>query len=80
MITQSLTPIGCLMGAVFADYIFEPFMETSSALQEICSKIVGLGKGAGMGLMFVMAGLIGIIIIICLMRNANIKTLGNDIK
>jgi MFS family permease len=75
MITQSLTPMGCLIGAVLADYVFEPFMKKSGVIQNVCSIIVGTGKGAGMGLMFVIAGLIGIVIIACLMNDKNIRVL-----
>lgn len=75
MITQSLTPVGCLLGAVLADYVFEPFMKQSGGIQYICGAIVGTGSGAGMGLMFVMAGLIGIVITVCFMNNKNIRAL-----
>lgn len=57
MITQSLTPVGCFVGALLADYIFEPFMRTMGFFQKICGGVVGQGKGAGMGLMFVLAGI-----------------------
>ncbi len=75
MITSSLSPLGCFIGAVLADYVFEPFMQNTGTLQEILNKIVGNGKGAGMGLMFVIAGAMGIIIIIFFRNNHNIKTL-----
>lgn len=77
MITQGLTPIGCIAGAVLADYVFEPFMKKSGGIQRICSIIAGTGNGAGMGLMFVLAGFIGIVIIACSMNNPNIKALEN---
>lgn len=75
MITSSLTPLGCLLGAVLADYVFEPFMQNTGAVQKIVGGIVGTGKGAGMGLMFVAAGAIGIIIVIILGNNNYIKRL-----
>jgi MFS family permease len=80
MITQSLTPMGYLIGAALADYVFEPFMKKSGVIQNVCSIIVGTGNGAGMGLMFVIAGLIGIVIIVCLMNNQNIRVLGKRDK
>lgn len=75
MITSSLSPLGCFIGAILADYVFEPFMQNTGTLQEIFSKIVGNGKGAGMGLMFVMAGVLGIIIIIFFRNSHDIRTL-----
>lgn len=78
MITSSLAPLGCLLGAVLADYVFEPFMQQAGALQGILSRIVGSGKGAGMGLMFVTAGAVGVIITLCLSNNRNIKALEEE--
>lgn len=75
MITSSLSPLGCLLGAVLADYIFEPFMQKSGTLQDILGKVVGNGSGAGMGLMFVLAGAAGIIITIFLSNSNSIRTL-----
>ena len=40
MITQVLAPIGYLLGALLADYIFEPFMQTSGSLKKVFEKIV----------------------------------------
>lgn len=75
IITQSLAPVGCIIGAALADHAFEPFMQKDGALQKIFGKIVGHGKGAGMGLMFVIAGAVGIIITVFLRNNRNIKAL-----
>lgn len=75
MITSSLSPLGCLPGAVLADCMFEPFMQKSGTLQDILGKIVGNGSGAGMGLMFVLAGTAGIIITIFLCNSGSIRTL-----
>ena len=75
IITSSLAPIGYLLGAILADYVFEPFMQSTGKLQNILSKLVGSGKGAGMGLMFVIAGMFGIIISILLSNNHHIKSL-----
>ena len=80
MITSSLTPLGCLLGAVLADYVFEPFMQNTGNVQKIIGRIVGTGKGAGMGLMFAAAGLIGIIVIIILGNNSYIKRLDKTNK
>lgn len=75
MITQSLAPLGYLLGAVLADYVFEPFMQQTGRLQEMCMPLVGSGKGAGMGLMFVIAGAAGIVILLFLRNNRYMKEL-----
>lgn len=75
MITQILAPIGYMLGAILADYVFEPFMKQQGTLQNVFSKIVGDGAGSGIGLIFVLAGLTGIIITLCLYNNQKIRTL-----
>lgn len=45
------------------------------SLQSLLGRITGTGKGAGMGLIFVMVGMIGIILIILLGNNHNIRDL-----
>ncbi len=75
MITSGLAPLGYILGAILADCVFEPFMQGTGRLQSLLGRITGTGKGAGMGLMFVMAGVIGIILIILLGNNHNIRDL-----
>lgn len=73
IITSSLTPLGYIIGSILADYMFEPFMQGKGKVQNILSGLVGSGKGAGMGLMFVIAGMLGIIISILLYNNYHIN-------
>ena len=55
-------PIALLLGGVLADKVFEPFMLTDSPTQQILSGLFGTGKGAGIGLMFFIVGIAGILI------------------
>ena len=47
------------VGGLLADRAFEPLMRGSSALARTMSPLVGSGPGAGMGLMFVLFGILG---------------------
>ena len=55
-------PIALLLGGLLADKVFEPFMLTDSPTQQILSGLFGTGKGAGIGLMFFIVGIAGILI------------------
>ena len=55
-------PIALLLGGLLADKVFEPFMLTDSPMQQILSRLFGTGKGAGIGLMFFIVGIPGILI------------------
>jgi len=47
------------LSGVLADRVFEPLMSGTSALSRALVPVVGRGPGAGMGLMFVLFGLLG---------------------
>ena len=55
-------PIALLLGGLLADKVFDPFMLTDSPTQQILSGLFGTGKGAGIGLMFFIVGIAGILI------------------
>lgn len=75
MVTGMLRPVGYLLGALLADYVMEPFMRTEGSLQRFFSVFVGTGNGAGTGLIFVLAGLCGIAVVLCFIRNKAICAL-----
>ena len=55
-------PPALLLGGLLADTVFEPFMRTDSPAQRMLSGFFGTGKGAGIGLMFFVAGIVGMLI------------------
>jgi MFS family permease len=57
MIANLSTPLALILGGTLADYVFEPAMQAEGNLAPIFGGLVGLGDGAGMGLMFVCIGL-----------------------
>lgn len=75
MLAQILTPCGYFLGAVLADYVFEPLMLGNNRFRNIFVRIVGTGKGSGISLLFVFAGLLGIILTLLFRNNKNIKSL-----
>lgn len=75
LITQALTPLGFLGGGIMADYIFEPLVKKMSSSENIITFFVGRQNGSGIGLIFVVAGLIGIVTLTILKCNPTIKQL-----
>ena len=55
-------PPALLLGGLLADKVFEPFMMTDSPAQRVLSGLFGTGKGAGIGLMFFIIGIAGMLI------------------
>jgi MFS family permease len=58
LIAQISTPVSTLIAGPLADYVFEPAMMEGGSLAGTFGWLVGKGPGAGMGLMFVIAGLL----------------------
>ena len=55
-------PPALLLGGLLADTVFEPFMMTDSPAQQALSGLFGTGKGAGIGMMFFVIGIAGMLI------------------
>ncbi|MEA5574017.1 MFS transporter [Calothrix sp. UHCC 0171] len=58
-------PIAYLVAGPLADKIFEPLMSANGLLAGSMGKIIGIGTGRGIGLMFILMGLITMLITIC---------------
>ena len=62
LIAWLVTPLSRLAAGPLADYVFEPAMMPSGSLAAVFGWLVGTGPGAGMGLMFVVVGVIGALV------------------
>jgi len=60
LIAQVTSPLGVLIAGPLADFLFEPAMRSQSALSALFGNVVGVGPGAGIALMFVFAGMLGV--------------------
>jgi len=62
MIAQIGAPVSMLLAGSFADRVFEPLMMQGGSWVPLFSWLVGTGPGAGMSLMFVIAGALGMLV------------------
>ena len=62
VISQLAVPVSMLLSGSLADNVFEPAMMPGSNWAHIFGILVGTGPGAGMSLMFVIAGALGILV------------------
>jgi DHA3 family macrolide efflux protein-like MFS transporter len=62
LIAQISAPVAMLLAGPMADYLFEPGMAVGGPLTDIFGGVVGAGPGAGMALMFVITGILGILV------------------
>jgi DHA3 family macrolide efflux protein-like MFS transporter len=63
LISQSMMPLAFLISGPLADYVFEPLMREGGMLANTwIGALLGTGPGRGIGLMFVISGLLGVIV------------------
>ena len=55
-------PPALLLGGLLADTVFEPLMAADSPAQRVLSGLFGTGKGSGIGLMFFIIGIAGMLV------------------
>ncbi len=62
MIAQIGAPVAMLLAGPLADRLFEPAMMPGGSWEPVFGWLVGSGPGAGMSLMFVFAGALGMLV------------------
>jgi predicted MFS family arabinose efflux permease len=62
MIAQVGAPVAMLLAGPLADYVFEPAMMSGGSWAPLFGWLVGTGPGAGMSLMFVIAGALAMLV------------------
>jgi DHA3 family macrolide efflux protein-like MFS transporter len=62
LIAQISWPMTTLLAGPLADYVFEPAMAAGGRWSDTFGGLVGTGPGAGMALMFVIAGILGALV------------------
>lgn len=62
VVSHTGTTLAYLLAGPLADRVFEPAMQPNGALAETFGWLVGTGAGAGMALMFVLAGVLGVLV------------------
>lgn len=58
-VQYSTIPFGILLGGYLSDYVFEPFMRSNADIVPLLGKMVGIGTGSGMAVMFLCTGICG---------------------
>jgi MFS family permease len=62
MIASAISPIALLAAGPLADNVFEPLLAENGALAGSVGALIGTGPGRGVGLMFILSGLMVVVI------------------
>jgi MFS family permease len=79
-ISQSMMPIAFLTAGPLADKFFEPLLKDGGALATtFVGQLLGTGAGRGVGLMFIVSGILGIIVSAIVYANRHIRNLEDEL-
>lgn len=76
----SATPLTALMIGPIAQYIFIPFMSEGGSGAQLIGSWFGVGSGRGLALVFIAAGIIGLIVTLLAMNSKAYKVLSKEYK
>lgn len=65
MVSWLSFPLAYVLAGPLADYVFEPLLAVNSPLANNVGKVIGVGAGRGIGLLFVMLGMLTFIAVAC---------------
>lgn len=72
----STIPLGILLGAFLADYVFEPLIMSKNAVPSVLHVLVGQGAGSGMAVMFLCTGVLGSLFSLISYQKKELRELG----
>jgi len=80
MLASVITPLAYLTAGPLADRVFEPLMEDGGALaRTLLGALLGTGAGRGIGLMYILSGLLVILISAVAYLNPRIRLLEQEV-
>lgn len=79
MIISSLQPIAYIASGLLADRVFEPLMAANGLLAGSIGQIIGVGKGRGIGLLFMIMGVVSILISVIAFQYPRLRFLEDEL-
>jgi MFS transporter, DHA3 family, macrolide efflux protein len=78
-ITVAALPLAYVVAGPLAEHLFEPLMSADGWLSDSIGKIIGVGPGRGIGLLFTILGSFIILITIAAYRNPKFRLMDNQL-
>jgi MFS family permease len=80
MVSRAMMPLAFLSAGPLADYVFEPMMAKGGALSGgLIAQIIGVGPGRGIGLLFLLTMLGGLLTTLAFSLNTKMRNIERDI-
>jgi MFS transporter, DHA3 family, macrolide efflux protein len=72
-------PIAYLVAGALADKVFEPLMTENQAFTKTVGSIIGVGKGRGIGLIFIITGLLTLLLTVVAYQYPRLRCLEKEL-
>jgi MFS transporter, DHA3 family, macrolide efflux protein len=79
-LTMSLMPLGILCFSPLAEFWMEPNLLPGGAWASNIGRIIGVGKGRGIGFLFIASGLISVIVVALAVANRKVRRIEAEIQ
>jgi non-ribosomal peptide synthetase component F/MFS family permease len=76
---SSTAPLAFLLAGPLTDRVFEPLMAPGGALAGTVGQIIGVGKGRGVGLLFIVLGLLTMIVVVFASLNPRLRKVESEV-
>ncbi len=79
MVAWSTLPLGYLLAGPLADHVFEPLLAPGGALAGTVGRVIGVGPGRGIGLLFVVLGALVLTTLATAWRNPRLRRVETEL-
>jgi DHA3 family macrolide efflux protein-like MFS transporter len=79
MIAQSISPVAYALAGPLADRVFKPLLMPDGALAGSVGRIIGVGPGRGIGLLFIVMGLLSSLVSLSAYLSPRVRNLEDEI-
>ncbi|HVF59527.1 MAG TPA: MFS transporter [Thermoanaerobaculia bacterium] len=79
MVAWSTLPLGYLLAGPLADHVFEPLLRPGGPLAPTVGRVIGVGPGRGIGLLFIVLGLLVLAVLAVASRNPRLRQVETEL-
>jgi hypothetical protein len=73
MVALAALPLGLLITAPLAEFVLDPALRSDGALAPVIGSLIGVGAGRGIGLIFIVTGVINVFVVAWAWLNPSIR-------
>lgn len=79
LIANSTAPLAFLLAGPLADHVFEPLMAPGGALADTVGRIIGIGEGRGIALLYMALSLFLMLVVLVASRNPHLRNVESEL-